>query len=305
MRAMRSKQVLFQEIRLTQTLTPSTATALDAHGADWRNWVENNLKAGCDPAEMRASMVQGGWSDYQAGEALDAAARLLFPDRCSNGRAAIPLPVLPDIGTTQIDGQTITTTVRLLSPAVALCENVLTAQECAGLIAIARERGLVNNTVVDPATGATVIHPERTSAGLMFTPADNPLVIRVENRIAALTQWPAENAEGLQILAYTSGQEYRPHFDAFPPGQAGAAHMTKAGQRVNTVLVYLQAPLQGGATWFPKVSLTVRPKTGDAVLFRNVDAFGVRDDASLHAGVPVESGEKIVLTCWQRERSFR
>lgn len=38
----------------------------------------------------------------------------------------------------------------------------------------------------------------------------------IEKRIAALLQWPVENGEGLQVLHYREGGEYRPHYDFSP-----------------------------------------------------------------------------------------
>jgi prolyl 4-hydroxylase len=108
----------------------------------------------------------------------------------------------------------------------------------------------------------------------------------------------------LQILRYRKGQEYRPHFDSFPDGAGGAVHTARGGQRVNTVLVYLQSPEAGGGTAFPACGLTVCPQPGSAVIFRNVDGTGRRDPASLHAGLPVVHGEKVVMTYWQRARTL-
>ena len=39
---------------------------------------------------------------------------------------------------------------------------------------------------------------------------------RIDLRLAELLQWPVDHAEGLQILKYEVGGEYRPHFDYFP-----------------------------------------------------------------------------------------
>ena len=69
---------------------------------------------------------------------------------------------------------------------------------------------------------------------------------------------------------------------------------------MNTVLVYLQSQEVGGGTAFPSCGLAVCPQPGSAVIFRNVDVTGRRDPASLHAGLPVVQGEKVVMTYWQR-----
>lgn len=43
----------------------------------------------------------------------------------------------------------------------------------------------------------------------------------------------------------------------------------------------------------------------DAVLWWNVNESGVEDPATLHAGEPVECGEKFALNLWLRQRPRR
>jgi len=46
----------------------------------------------------------------------------------------------------------------------------------------------------------------------------------------------------------------------------------------------------------------VKGSTGDALIFRNVDASGRPDPAARHAGLPVIRGEKLIASRWIRER---
>ncbi|MDR2857679.1 MAG: 2OG-Fe(II) oxygenase [Novosphingobium sp.] len=273
--------------------------AIDSHGPEWRDWVYTNVGAGCDPDEMARRMVASGWTPASAREAIAFATA----GQEGDGKA-VARPQLPAIGRWEFDGHGVTVTMRLEAPAVALCENALSGEECAQLLAYAEHRGLQPSTVVDNDDGRTRPHPERTSTGLMLSRAETELVARIEHRLARLTAWPVENGEGLQILRYGKGQEYRPHFDAFPDGMAARVHCEHGGQRVNTVVVYLQSPERGGGTYFPNLGLTVRPQAGTAVIFHNVDAAGLRANETLHSGQPVEAGEKIILTYWQREQAF-
>lgn len=269
----------------------------------WNDWIAVNLRSGCDPSDMQARMVAAGWGKTAAIAALADGIAQAFPD-LSGAPAQVLLPYLPECGVALCDGRTIRTALRLAEPAVALCDNLLSQAECAEMMDLAGSRGLLPSTVVDEASGAAIPHPERTSAGVMFQRAETPLVARIEQRLANLTQWPRENGEGLQILRYRKGQEYRPHFDSFPGGAGGGRHTARGGQRVNTVLVYLKSPLRGGGTCFPEAGLTLCPPPGSAILFRNVDAAGARAPTSLHAGLPVVEGEKVVLTYWQRADAF-
>ncbi len=209
----------------------------------WQEWIASNLSAGCDPADMQGRMIAAGWNEADARAALASGIGQVFPGLTAQ---AIALPVVPDMGMATCDGRDIKVIMRLASPAVAMCESVLSPAECAELLAYAHDRGLHPSTVVDELSGQNVPHPERSSAGVMLARAETGLIDRLERRLAALTDWPIANGEGLQILRYRKGQEYRPHFDSFPDGAGGAVHTARGGQRVNTVLVYLQSPEAGG-----------------------------------------------------------
>jgi len=110
-----------------------------------------------------------------------------------------------------------------------------------------------------------------------------------------------ENGEGLQILHYGVGAEYKPHndyFDASEPG--GEVLLQRGGQRVATVVMYLNTPAGGGATVFPDGHFEVAAIKGNAVFFSYDRAHEMT--RTLHAGAPVKQGEKWIATKWLRER---
>ena len=121
--------------------------------------------------------------------------------------------------------------------------------------------------------------------------------------MAALMNWPLENGEGLQVLRYGPGAEYKPHYDYFDPAQPGTPSILKrGGQRVASLVCYLNTPERGGATVFPDVQLEVAPVKGNAVFFSYDRAHA--STRSLHGGAPVVEGEKWVATKWVREGRF-
>ena len=78
--------------------------------------------------------------------------------------------------------------------------------------------------------------------------------------------------------------------------------MQRGGQRVGTLVMYLNAPEGGGATTFPDVGLEVAPVRGNAVFFSYDRAHPAT--GTLHGGAPVTAGEKWVATKWLREGVF-
>jgi prolyl 4-hydroxylase len=187
-------------------------------------------------------------------------------------------------------------------PRVVVFGNLLSDEECDALIDFANPR-LERSLTVDVKTGGEQLHDARTSRGMFFSRGENDLVERVERRLAELLRWPFENGEGLQVLHYKPGAQYKPHYDYFDPKMAGTSRLVeRGGQRVGTVVMYLHSPEKGGATTFPDIGLEVSPIRGSGVFF----SYGTPTEESLtlHGGAPVVEGEKYVLTKWLREARF-
>jgi prolyl 4-hydroxylase len=193
---------------------------------------------------------------------------------------------------------------RMASPSTALLANVLSAGECEQLIAAARPR-MRPSLVVDPITGLDVVKDHRNSLGMFFRPRETALIEKIERRIAQLIDQPMENGEGLQITHYPPGTESTPHFDYLvPANEANRESLARSGQRVCTLIMYLNEVLAGGETTFPRQGWSVMPQKGNAVYFEYGNAAGQTDPASLHAGAPVLSGDKWIATKWVRNRKF-
>jgi hypothetical protein len=190
------------------------------------------------------------------------------------------------------------------APLIRTAPGLLSAELCDALIA--RARPLMGSAPVYNETqgGNTTADARRHSAAL-FRVTDMDLVTEaICTRVCALAGLPAVNAESLQVLHYQVGEYFAPHVDFWQPGFEGhAATMKKYGQRVVTVLVYLNDDLDGGETEFLKLGLRHRGCKGDALMFRNVDAQGQPDEATLHAGRPPTRGEKWLLSVWIRDRA--
>lgn len=188
-------------------------------------------------------------------------------------------------------------------PRVVLFQNFLSAAECDELIRLSRDRMQASH-VIDMDSGNTRADAGRTSSGTAFARGESPLIERIERRIEALLQWPYERGEALQILRYEVGQEYKPHYDYVDPTQPGAApFLARGGQRVASLVMYLNTPQDGGGTNFPDVGFEIAAHKGCAVYFSYDRPHPMT--RSRHGGMPVRAGEKWVATKWLREAEHR
>jgi prolyl 4-hydroxylase len=147
----------------------------------------------------------------------------------------------------------------------------------------------------------------RTGSNHWLKYDEDDVVKSIGERIADIVGLPLENAESMQIIHYGTEQEYRPHFDAFNLSLArGQKAAQWGGQRLVTALVYLNKVEGGGATQFPKLGITVPASPGRMVIFHNTteDISGPHP-LSLHAGMPVEAGEKWAFNLWFRHHNTR
>ncbi len=188
-------------------------------------------------------------------------------------------------------------------PRVVLFQNFLSDTECEELIRLSRDR-MTASHVIDMESGNTRADAGRTSSGTAFHRGESPFIERIERRIEALLQWPYERGEALQILRYEVGQEYKPHYDYVDPTQPGAApFLARGGQRVASLVMYLNTPLDGGGTNFPDAGFEIAAHRGCALYFSYDRPHPMT--RSRHGGMPVRAGEKWVATKWLREAEHR
>jgi prolyl 4-hydroxylase len=283
------------------------STTTQAITPELRAWIIEQAKAGCQPEAVLQSMRASGWDEAVAIEALEQTLSQFLAERAQ--QAALPPPVkVPDVNLQGSPSRVwagdreVEILVSMQNPRVVLFGGLLSDAECDELIAAAGPRMTRSETVVN-ATGGSEVHASRTSRGMFFGRGEIPVCQRVEQRIATLLDWPVVNGEGLQVLHYAPGAEYKPHYDYFDPAQPGMASVLKrGGQRVGTLVMYLNTPSKGGATIFPDVGLEVAPIRGNGVFFSYDRAHPVTK--TLHGGAPVVDGEKWVATKWLREGEF-
>jgi len=191
-------------------------------------------------------------------------------------------------------------------PRIFMISKFLSDEECEHMIQVARPHLIASKVVDENHKGEAVDH-RRTSRGFfVHNQWNDPIIIGIEKRIAAILCMPRENGEDLHVLHYGMGEEYQPHYDYFNAATPGGSEcMRRGGQRIASLIMYLHAPDAGGETIFPRPNILITPRKGDAVLFYNCTPNGIVDPHSLHGGAPVKAGEKWIMTKWIRERAFQ
>ena len=243
-----------------------------------------------DAAHVHAAFIThgaGGRPDWAAGLALLEA--LAHRDEAARGELAlIRRMALDEYG----DPLTLPEPRRLSkSPDVTWFPALFSAEECRYLAEAAIPR-LQRALVTERGSGRQIETPVRTADTAPFPLiAENPALHALNRRLAAASGTQVAQGEPLQVLRYAPGQEYRPHYDALPPG---------GNQRELTMLVYLNEEYEGGETLFLQTGLRFRGGRGDGLLFRNAFPDGQPDPASAHAGLPVLRGTKIIASRWIR-----
>jgi len=188
---------------------------------------------------------------------------------------------------------------------VGLARGFAPARFCPWLIERARSR--VQPAYVQVAgTGERRLSTKRTAHSCGIGPQNRDFVMSVlQERAAQLTGIPLSHQEQPNVITYEPGQHFEAHYDFTAANLMHLPEFVRSGQRVMTLVTYLNDDFTGAPTAFPKLNLNLRGGVGDAVVFSNVLPDGAPDQNTLHAGMPPEAGRKWVLSQWIRERPQR
>jgi prolyl 4-hydroxylase len=268
---------------------------------DWRNWLIRNVENGVVEQTLidaAAREIRAAWTQRSEGLKRKSEAQ-------GYNYALGPHPLAPHDGAIKIGDRKISVLMDMAQPRIVQYSNVLSQAECEAMVALAQPK-LKPSQTRDRVTAKLVVRDFRSSEGVFLKRSETPLVAELEQRLATLAQWPLENGEGLQLLNYREGGEYRPHFDFFPPEHpTSPISLHNGGQRVATLIVYLNTVEEGGETVFPKLNLKFKPVQGDALYFAYANTNNELDRMTLHGGAPVHQGDKWIMTKWMRQEGFK
>ena len=282
--------------------------------AELRGWILHNLDRGCAEEDLVNAMLGQKFEPVVARGLVNAFMRArrdgMEPPLGSVDIDSEPLPYhyeptrLAAGNVIRAADRDIAVAMRLERPCVVVLESVLSSDECDRLIALARPR-MQPSTVVDTVTGENKMVAHRDSEGMFFRLQETAFIGQIDQRVSALMNRPVDHGEGLQVLRYGAQAKTSAHFDFLQPtNAANRESIARSGQRVSTLVIYLNNVAQGGETVFPELGLSVAPRKGNAVYFEYANSRQQLDFHSVHAGAAVLAGEKWAATKWMRERRF-
>lgn len=272
--------------------------------AAWHVWVADNLARGCDKSELRDILFKEGFSQEQVDKAI-APQHFLNPYK----KKDIPKQELAD----RYDGADYNALANLpivvqehpqITPfkndliQLLVWEDFLSAQECEKMLAIIGDN--LRPSTVTQFNGDDAF---RTSSTCDLSFLDDPFIKEIDEKLAKAIGINPSFSEGIQAQRYQVGQEFKAHTDYFEPHTNEYLQFAqRQGQRTWTFMIYLQDTPKGGGTKFVDLRHTFYPKAGQAVLWNNLDENGYPNPHTLHHGMPVEEGEKIIITKWFRAK---
>lgn len=269
--------------------------------ANWTGWLNENLQRGCDTEGLVRILLHNAFDIrsiraamgvfYPANSPTVLKAEHRAPDPVDY--AAVANPQITRAGSGAVRFPTDLLQLYTL-------ERFMSDVECDETVALIN-RHLRPSTL----TIATADRSFRTSQTSDLSLLDDPLVRRLDQKIAATLGIRLPYSEGMQAQRYDVGQQFKQHTDYFEPGTPEyAQHAGARGNRTWTFMVYLNAVAAGGSTRFYALDHAFEPVKGTAVVWNNLRADGTVNPDTLHAGTPVEAGHKIIITKWFRERGI-
>ncbi|XP_017954868.2 prolyl 4-hydroxylase subunit alpha-1, partial [Drosophila navojoa] len=118
-----------------------------------------------------------------------------------------------------------------------------------------------------------------------------PFTDRINVRVTDITGFDVNEFKTLQIANYGIGGHFIPHFDYTTADRLSMKHIYGLGERTATVVFYA-SEVQGGATVFPNIQVTVQPQKGSALHWYNLFDDDSHNPLTLHTVCPVISGSR-------------
>ena len=268
----------------------------------WPAWLQENLDRKCDPEQLLGILLKNGFG----AESIQQHMGTLFPSGSPLLKGMGQAKDGPAIDYTAVSRPRLTrgdaglNVLQMVSDKIQLyvLDGFMSAEECDRIVDISAQH-------LRPSTVTTGDRDKgyRTSSTSDLSLLNDPYVATIDEKIARTLGIRLPYSEGIQAQRYEAGQEFKQHTDYFQPGTGEYATFAGTrGQRTWTFMVYLNDGMTGGGTKFFALDKIFTPKKGTAVVWNNLYPDGTPNHDTLHSGMPVEAGHKIIITKWFRDR---
>lgn len=253
----------------------------------WKFWIWDNVRRGSPKKELAQILLEKGYDEQLIVNEFS------MPDIFKSGDVAASLNL------ENLKAERLSDKLNIFK-----IKNVLTEDQCNRTIEIIKNK-CQKSSVIDYESGGSAISEFRTSSTAYLFRKDNSVISEIEDAILTIVGIPEKYSEQIQGQYYKVGEQFKPHFDTlFPSSEKQKKDIEIFGNRTWTAMVYLNNTPKGGHTRFTELDLETVPNMGDMILWQNTRE-GSNIPESKHWGMPVEEGEKFILTKWFREKVYQ
>jgi prolyl 4-hydroxylase len=134
---------------------------------------------------------------------------------------------------------------------------------------------------------------------------DDPVAEKIIKNVCKIDGHSIEQAEDIQVVKYEPNGFYKEHHDSCCDNDDRCNEFMKDGNRIVTMIIYLNDDFEGGSTKFPNLNKEYKPNKYSGLLFYPMNKDGDKcHENSLHAGMPITKGEKYIANVWIREKTL-
>ncbi len=198
--------------------------------------------------------------------------------------------------TKQTEKKEVTQEILCTKPTIILAKNVFTEQECDDILSMQVPFQMAEGWDFEQSK-ATVTSYRTSSLWYDNNNEFSWCKLRLKDTFSFFSDYTVNHFEHGVRQRYQSGQYYKEHCDFFRfPGVDGVHN-----DRVATCICYLNDGFSGGATRFSYLDFDVIPVKGSVLFFVYNYEHHTLKLYTQHIGMPVETGEKQIMTYWVRE----
>ena len=180
-----------------------------------------------------------------------------------------------------------------------LLPEFITPDECKNLIGLI-DKDLNESTV---ALGAERVVDDSRKSQTAYLCDCSKQVMALKNKIAKELGVNVNQMEGLQGQKYSKDGYFKEHHDGFDSVNIKKFGL-HSGNRIKTLMIFLNMEMEGGWTTFPAVDRSFMPLTGCALTWDNLKEDGKLQPAAKHKAERVAFGKKYIVTAWIRENEW-